>query len=67
MKPAREWALAQPGADDMGIDELAQAIAIVEARDREVIEACADVAEAYEPHCESCPRGVAHAVRAVGG
>lgn len=28
-------------------------------------ERCAKVAEAYEPRCESCPRGVAAAIRAV--
>lgn len=27
-------------------------------------ERCARVAESYEPHCESCPRGVAAAIRA---
>ena len=29
-------------------------------------EACAKVAEAYEPRCEVCPRGVADAIRARG-
>ena len=29
-------------------------------------EACAKVAEAYEPRCEVCPRGVAEAIRARG-
>jgi hypothetical protein len=29
-------------------------------------EACAKVAEAYEPKCDSCPSGVANAIRARG-
>jgi len=29
-------------------------------------EACALVAESYEPTCESCPSGVANAIRARG-
>lgn len=29
-------------------------------------ERCAKVAESYEPRCESCPRGVAAAIRALG-
>lgn len=29
-------------------------------------ERCAQLAESYEPHCESCPRGVAAAIRALG-
>ena len=29
-------------------------------------EACAKVAESYEPTCDSCPRGVAIAIRARG-
>ena len=29
-------------------------------------EACAKVAEAYEPHCDTCPSGVANAIRARG-
>lgn len=30
-------------------------------------EACAKVAESYEPECEACPRGCAAAIRARGG
>lgn len=30
-----------------------------------IVEMCAKVAEAYEPRCESCPRGVAAAIRAL--
>ena len=29
-------------------------------------EACAKLAESYEPRCETCPRGVANAIRARG-
>ena len=29
-------------------------------------EACAKVAESYEPRCETCPSGVANAIRARG-
>ena len=29
-------------------------------------EACAKVAEAYEPRCEACPGGVSNAIRARG-
>lgn len=31
------------------------------------LEEAAEVAESYEPHCESCPRGVAAAIRALTG
>jgi hypothetical protein len=29
-------------------------------------EACAKIAEAYEPRCDTCPSGVANAIRARG-
>lgn len=29
-------------------------------------EACAKVAESYEPRCDVCPKGVANAIRAGG-
>ena len=29
-------------------------------------EACAEIAEAYEPTCDTCPSGVANAIRARG-
>ena len=29
-------------------------------------EACAEVAESYEPTCDTCPSGVANAIRARG-
>lgn len=65
MRTAREWVLAQPGGSDFDGEDLATAIAAVEARDREIIEACARVAESYEPRCDACPRGVATAVRGL--
>ena len=37
--------------------------ALVAANERE---ACAKVAEAYEPICDRCPSGVANAIRARG-
>ncbi len=29
---------------------------------KDAIESAAEIAESYEPHCESCPRGVANAI-----
>ena len=37
--------------------------ALVAAAERE---ACAKVAESYEPRCEACPGGVSNAIRARG-
>jgi len=37
--------------------------ALVAAAERE---ACAKVAESYEPRCDVCPKGVANAIRARG-
>jgi len=37
--------------------------ALVAAHERE---ACAKVAESYEPTCDTCPNGVANAIRARG-
>ena len=39
------------------------AIEIVAAAERE---ACAKIAESYEPECDTCPSGVANAIRARG-
>jgi hypothetical protein len=48
-------------------DELAQRllelVAQAVAAERE---ACAEVAESYEPTCDTCPSGVANAIRARG-
>lgn len=50
-----EWRL---DVDDL--DRFADLVAAVER------EACAKVAEAYEPKCDICPSGVANAIRARG-
>ena len=44
-------------------DELERFAALVAAHERE---ACAKVAESYEPRCEVCPSGVSNAIRARG-
>ena len=52
---------------DIGQDVITHTVerfaALVAAAERE---ACALVAESYEPTCESCPSGVANAIRARG-
>ena len=45
------------------IDRLERFAALVAAAERE---ACAKVAESYEPTCDTCPSGVANAIRARG-
>ena len=45
------------------IKELERFAALVAAAEREQ---CALIAESYEPTCESCPSGVANAIRARG-
>jgi hypothetical protein len=37
MKTAREWVLSQPGGEDFGPEELAEAAAAIDARDRELV------------------------------
>jgi len=49
--------------DGYVIQNLAHFAALVAAVERE---ACALVAESYEPTCESCPSGVTNAIRARG-
>ena len=44
-------------------DEIIRFAALVAAAERE---ACAKVAESYEPTCEVCPSGVSSAIRARG-
>ena len=44
-------------------EELERFAALVAAAERE---ACAKVAESYEPRCDVCPKGVANAIRARG-
>ena len=47
----------------LSIDHMQKFAALVAAAERE---ACAKVAESYEPRCDSCPSGVANAIRARG-
>jgi len=49
--------------DDRGFEPLWHFAALVAAAERE---ACAKVAEAYEPRCDTCPSGVANAIRSRG-
>ena len=49
------------GGIDIEWDGLLRFAALVAAAERE---ACAEVAESYEPTCETCPSGVANAIRA---
>lgn len=44
-------------------EELVRFAKLVAQHEREV---CAKVAEAYEPRCDTCPSGVANAIRARG-
>ena len=44
-------------------DEMIQFAALVAAAERE---ACAKIAESYEPRCDTCPSGVTNAIRARG-
>ena len=44
-------------------EDLERFAALVAAAERE---ACAKVAESYEPRCDTCPSGVANAIRARG-
>ena len=46
--------------DEDGLERFAKLVAQHER------EACAKVAEAYEPRCDTCPSGVANAIRARG-
>jgi hypothetical protein len=49
--------------DGVPMEMMARFAALVAAAERE---ACALVAESYEPTCESCPSGVANAIRGRG-
>ena len=58
----------EAGGDDWGIfrdfmPEIERFAALVAASERE---ACARVAESYEPECDTCPSGVSNAIRARG-
>ena len=63
IRMAREAGL-WPSVTDTFPNELKHFAALVSAAERE---ACAKVAESYEPRCDSCPSGVANAIRARGG
>lgn len=56
IRVAREFCWAQKDIDNL--------LYIVEAAAAAEREACAKVAEAYEPRCDTCPSGVAEAIRA---
>jgi hypothetical protein len=58
-KEAEAWSLI----DHDGIAALERFANLVAAAERE---ACAKVAEAYEPRCDICPSGVAFAIRERG-
>jgi hypothetical protein len=49
--------------DGWWLEELERFAALVAAAERD---ACASVAESYEPRCDTCPSGVANAIRARG-
>ena len=49
--------------DGVPMEMMARFAALVAAAERE---ACALIAESYEPTCESCPSGVANAIRHRG-
>jgi len=51
------------GVFEISYEGLFNFAALVAAHERE---ACASVAESYEPTCDTCPSGVANAIRARG-
>jgi hypothetical protein len=65
IRMADEAGLNESGAVGLiGLDAFIERFAaLVAAVERE---ACAKVAEAYEPRCDTCPSGVANAIRARG-
>ena len=48
---------------EMCVEHVCEFAALVAAAERE---ACALIAESYEPRCDTCPSGVANAIRARG-
>ena len=72
MKPTQEQVIAwarEAGLCDWETsayrNELEHGFALAyEAGRKDENEACAKVAESYEPRCDSCPSGVANAIRA---
>ena len=70
IRMAREVDLHERVKDGVGyvvripnLEKLERFAALVAAAERE---ACAKVAESYEPTCDTCPSGVANAIRARG-
>ena len=62
-------ALHCPDAARLLLSQLAEIERLKAERDEAVKaerEACAKVAESYEPRCEACPGGVSNAIRARG-
>ena len=62
IRMAREAGLAY-GSDEKPLGSVTRFAALVAAAERD---ACASVAESYEPRCDTCPSGVANAIRARG-
>jgi hypothetical protein len=58
-----EYEFCEIDRDGVPMEMMAKFAALVAAAEREQ---CALVAESYEPTCESCPSGVANAIRARG-
>ena len=65
IRTAKEAGLTQKPFCRWGgyLDDLMRFAALVAAAEREV---CAEVAESYEPTCDTCPSGVANAIGARG-
>jgi len=57
---AKEAGFCGFDGDNKCLREFANLVAVAER------EACAKVAESYEPRCDTCPSGVANAIRARG-
>lgn len=63
MKTAEDWFNSQDGYRVHSEVEIRdESIKLIAAIQADAIESAAKVAESYEPHCESCPRGVANAI-----
>ena len=64
IRMAREAGISKPwDQEPVKWETLERFAHLVAAAERE---ACAKVAESYEPRCDSCPSGVANAIRARG-
>ena len=60
---AKEAGFADGMAEIMGLEGFYNFAALVAVAERE---ACAKIAESYEPRCDTCPSGVSTAIRARG-